>query len=97
MLKINWSKRAQKEFNDTIIYWIERNKSDSYSKKLIKEVEKKQDFLLINPHSGTPVNYKSVFKIQVLKHFSLIFDLKDDEIKILSFWDNRRNPDNLEI
>lgn len=97
MPKIKWSLKAQRELNSTIIYWNKRNKSETYSKKILKEVEKKQDFLERNPNSGTPLNYKSVFKIQVLKFFSLVYELSIEEIRIVSFWDNRRNPENLEI
>ena len=97
MPKIKWSSKAQRELNNTLIYWSERNKSETYSKKILKEVEKKQDFLERNPNSGTPLNYKSVFKVQILKFFSLVYELTIDEIKIISFWDNRRNPENLEI
>ena len=97
MLKIIWSSTAQKELNNTILYWSERNKSDTYSRKILKEVGKKEEFLLKNPNSGTPLNYRSAFKVQLLKYFSLVFQLKNEEIRIISFWDNRRNPENLEI
>lgn len=97
MLKIIWSSTAQKELNNTILYWSERNKSNTYSKKILKEVGKKEEFLLKNPTSGTPLNYRSAFKVQLLKYFSLVFQLKNEEIRIISFWDNRRNPENLEI
>lgn len=97
MPEIKWSQKAQKELNNTLIDWCERNKSEAFSMKILKEVNIKQDFLERNPNSGIPVNYKSVFKIQVLKFFSLVYEVKKDEIRILSFWDNRRNPENLEI
>ena len=97
MLKIIWSSRAQKELNSTILYWNEHNKSNTYSKKILKEIGKKEEFLLKNPNSGTPLNYRSLFKVQLLKYFSLVFQLKNEEIQIISFWDNRRNPENLEI
>ena len=97
MFQISWTKKAEAQLRNTLLYWNEHNKSTSYSKKLAKEVNKKQDFLINNPNSGTPVNYNSVFKIQILKEFSLIYKMEKQNITIIAFWDNRRNPDNLEL
>eukprot|EP01041_Mallomonas_annulata_P038721 gene38721-62279_t len=38
-LKILWSKSSEKEFIKTLIFWIEHNKSNSYSIKLFQEIE----------------------------------------------------------
>jgi len=97
MFQIKWTKKAELQLSSTLLYWNEHNKSTSYSKKLAKEISKKQDFLLNNPNSGTPVNYKSVFKVQILKVFSIIYKIEKQNITIIAFWDNRRNPDNLEV
>lgn len=97
MFPVKWTKSAVLDQAATLLYWNEHNKSNTYSKKILKEVGKKEEFLLKNFNSGTPLNYRSMFKVQLLKYFSLVFHLKNEEIQIISFWDNRRNPENLEI
>ena len=97
MFQITWTQKAEKQLNQTLLYWNNRNKSNSYSKKLLKEIKKTEIYLTENPNSGITIGYNSVLKISVLRVFSIIYKLKEKQIMILAFWDNRRNPDNLEL
>lgn len=60
-------------------------------------MEKKEKHILQNPHSGIPTNFYQTYKIQVLKYFSIYYQVFGNEIEIVAFWDNRRNPDYLEL
>ena len=97
MFQITWTQKAEKQLIQTLIYWNNRNKSNSYSKKLLKEVKKREIYLAENPNSGMAIGYELVLKISVLRVFSLVYKLKEEQIIILAFWDNRRNPDHLEL
>lgn len=79
------------------MFWKEHNKSRTYSEKLIQDVEKKIMYLIHHPNSGIATNFHNTFKIPVLKYFSLYYRLSGHTIEIIAFWDNRRNPDNLEL
>jgi hypothetical protein len=48
---------------------------------------------LIYPYSKTSDTYKSV----VVEQVSLFYRIKQNEIELLTFWDNRRNPANLHL
>ncbi|MGC4129550.1 MAG: type II toxin-antitoxin system RelE/ParE family toxin [Bergeyella sp.] len=97
MYKIIWSERAENEYYDTLIYWNYHNRSATYSEKLIAEVEEKETLISANPLLGKPHQYKNVRSIKILKHFSLIYQIIENEIFIVSFWDNRRNPEDLKL
>jgi hypothetical protein len=46
MFKIIWSHHAECDYIDILEYWINHNKSNKYSAKLINEVEKKKSLFL---------------------------------------------------
>lgn len=97
MFEIIWSQTAQKELNKSLIYWEERNKWDASSQKIFDGVNHIQDLLLKNSDSGFLINYKPICKIQKLNFFSLIYQVEGMKVKIIAFWDNRINPENLNI
>ena len=63
----------------------------------MEEVEKKEDLISENPFTGTPSEIENVKSVLVDRNFSIYYKINDDTIEILSFWDNRRNPENLEL
>jgi plasmid stabilization system protein ParE len=99
MFKIKWTKDALLAQSDILKFWTEHNDSNLYSIKLSKEVKNKITLISKNPSSGKVSKFLGVRYVLILKHFSLYYRIKEDkkEIEILSFWDNRRNPENLEL
>ena len=97
MHQIIWATRAENDYYDTLIYWTKRNKSNSFSNKLITEVDKKLNVILQNPESGLATNIPGTHKVNFLKYFSIYYQVSEKYIAIVSFWDNRRNPEKLEI
>ena len=97
MHQIIWAMRAENDYYETLIYWTKRNKSNSFSNKLIAEVDKKLKVILQNPTSGLATNIQGTNKINFLKYFSIYYQVSEKYIEIVSFWDNRRNPEKLEI
>ncbi len=97
MHQIIWATRAEDDYYETLIYWTKRNKSNSFSNKLIIEVDNKLKVILQNPKSGLATNIQGTHKINFLKYFSIYYQVSEKYIEIVSFWDNRRNPEKLEI
>ncbi len=97
MFQIIWSDEAEVDYIETLNYWIENNQSDKYALKLMEEVEKKEDLISENPFTGTPSEIENVKSVLIDRNFSIYYKINDDTIEILSFWDNRRNPENLEL
>ncbi|MDO5665899.1 MAG: type II toxin-antitoxin system RelE/ParE family toxin [Bacteroidia bacterium] len=98
MYKIVWGHTAEKDYLSTLDFWITNNQSSNYSLKLMDEVEKIEDYIVLNPFMGTPIDmYPSVRKMQVMQHYSLIYKIDEHILHIIAFWDNRRNPADLII
>ena len=98
MWELEWTPQAEIQYYDILSYWVEHNGSNSYSMKIMKEVEKSEDLLMYNPFIGQEhylsSPYTKIRRLLVLKHFSIIYRITD-KIEILSFWDNRNDPKKL--
>lgn len=94
MRKIEWTNRAKTEFDNTFNFWINHNKSDSYSEKLLDETLRKINIIAENPFVGEVVSRNSR-RVLVLENFSIVYRTTNNTIKINAFFDNRRNPNSL--
>lgn len=90
-LKIRWSTRAKADFNDIQAYL--------YEYWTVKEVEKfvnKTNSILTiisyQPLAFRSSSYKHIRKAVVTKHNSVFYLIRETEVYILSFWDNRMDP-----
>lgn len=94
--KIIWSQRALNEFNEILEYWAEKNQSDTYSKKLaaqiIKSVEKIGKFIYIGKETED-----DKARVYLSGNYSVFYEIIKEGIVILCIWDNRRNPDTLNL
>ncbi len=92
---IVWSSRAEREYLSIIAYWNNRNQSTLYSEKLIREVQRKEKYILKNA-STLAVSYEGELRrTLVFRHFSIIYKITENDIYVVSFWDNRKNPGSL--
>ncbi|TDX84318.1 type II toxin-antitoxin system RelE/ParE family toxin [Epilithonimonas xixisoli] len=92
MRKVEWTNRANKEFDHTFNYWINHNKSDIYSQKLLDETLRKVNLIVENPKIGAENKKNKLRRVLVLDNFSLTYKFSKNNIQIVSFFDNRRNP-----
>lgn len=97
MLQIRWTKSALHKQERILKFWINHNSSDAYSKKLKEEINLKEKQICKYPEMGSNSEIRNVKYVLILKHFSLFYRVKLDFIEVVAFWDNRRNPNNLEI
>ncbi|PZU88738.1 MAG: hypothetical protein DI529_05130 [Chryseobacterium sp.] len=91
-MKVTWTLRAKKELDDTCNFWINKNKSNFYSDKLLNETLRKINLIIENPTIGLESKKSKLRRVLVLEKFSLIYKLSKNNIQIVSFFDNRRNP-----
>jgi len=94
-MKIIWSLRASKELDQTFNYWINKNKSNSYSNKIIDETLRKINLIIENPKIGIESKKSRLRRVLILDNFSLSYKLSKNKIHIVSFFDNRRDPNAL--
>ncbi len=90
--KIVWSNRAKKRLYGILDFYIERNKSKSYSIKLFKLLNKEVKILLKYPDLGLKTTEESVRGL-IIDTYIIYYEVTDDKIIIHTIWDCRQNPD----
>lgn len=94
MVRIVWSKNAKEEIESIFEYWNNRNNSTRYSQKIKSQINLALNLILHQSKIGLPSNISGVRMKLILKNYYLIYQLKDDELHVLQFWDVRQNPIN---
>lgn len=90
--KIIWSANAKADKIEILDYWIKRNKSNTYSKKLNLLFREAINLVAKNPTIGH-VTIKENVRVKIVKQFLIIYEITEDSINIHSIFDNRRNPE----
>ena len=76
--QIIWAPKAELEYLSTLDFWIEHNKSSTYSQKIITEVEAAEKRIIQFPFSN-PVVYqtsqKEIRRVIILYNFSLFYEI----------------------
>lgn len=93
-LKLFWTEAAIVQRHSIFNYWNKRTHNSSYSKKLKSKIKEKTELLKSNPFIGKEVGFEEI-RCLPMDNFSLFYILNQDNIFILSFWDNRQNPKSL--
>ena len=89
--EVIWTETAARQRREILIYWRERNNSASYSEKLIKLIQKKINLIVRYPEYGKNVLFTDT-KTSAMGHYSIYYKVRDDEIIITAFLDNRQDP-----
>ena len=90
--QIIWSFRADKELRTILEFYYTRHGNNNYSFKLLCEIEDLLNILSKNEFIGRLTENK-VTRVLVMKVYLIFYEINDDQIEILSFWDNRQNDD----
>lgn len=87
MLKIIWSPQASENYLEQLSNWITHNKSSDYSLKIIAEVEKFEEIILLNPLIGREIEQiPDVRMVLILRRFYLYYRVnKKGAIEIVEF------------
>lgn len=89
-----WTRTADLQFVGILEYWVRKNKSNSYSKKLMKLVFKRTKQIAESPFIFKSTDYKDI-RVASLGNFSIFYRVTEEQIIVTSFWDNRQNPKKL--
>ncbi len=93
--QIIWSLRAQSDRKKILEYWRNRNKSNTYSKKLDRKFREALNIIRGYPRIGKPTDDLSV-RVKLVKEYLLIYEETQDCILLLTIWDSRQDPKKLE-
>ncbi len=89
-----WTRTADLQFIGILEYWVKKNKSITYSKKLVKLVSERTKQIAEKPLIYKATDFKDI-RVASLGNFSIYYKLSNDQIIVTSFWDNRQDPKRL--
>ncbi|MGB1040821.1 MAG: type II toxin-antitoxin system RelE/ParE family toxin [Flavobacteriales bacterium] len=88
--KIIWSDSAKIEFRAILEFYAERNGSINYSNKILIEVQDLLQTLSMNSKIGRMTSNNKT-RVIPLKVYLIFYELNENRIEIVSFWDNRQD------
>lgn len=88
---IIWTKTADIQFVGVLEYWVKRNKSKRYSKKLIQLVADRTNQIAESPYLYKATDFNDI-RVASLRNFSVYYKITEASIIISAFWDNRQDP-----
>ena len=89
--KIEWSIEARLDLIDILEFYINRNSSNSYSKKLNSKINRSLKLITNNPLIGLKSQIESV-RALITGDYQIIYEISDNIILIVMIWDCRRDP-----
>ncbi|WP_373398405.1 type II toxin-antitoxin system RelE/ParE family toxin [Algoriphagus halophilus] len=89
-----WTKTADLQLVGVLEYWVNRNKSTSFSKKLVRLVSKRTKEISEQPFIYKSIDFKEI-RVASLVNFNIYYKITDSQIIIMAFWDNRQDPKKL--
>ncbi len=91
-LKIEWSPEAKHDLFDILGFYIHRNGSSTYSKKLNSKIQKSVLRISKHPQLGMKTNRPSVRSL-ITDEYQIVYEIFDQLVLIVMIWDCRRNPE----
>jgi plasmid stabilization system protein ParE len=96
MLNIIWSENAVEDVLENIDYLEKR-----WTKKEVDKFSEKIDAVLEQLSKGNlifkPSGYKNTYEVPIVKQITLYYKIQDNDILLIRFWNNYRDPNNLVI
>ena len=93
--RLKWSILAKIQRQEILQYWIERNKSKTYSRKLNVLFNQYALLILKYPEIGIEIPNLNCRK-RLIRDFYFIYKISDKQIEIITIWDTRQNPEKLQ-
>jgi plasmid stabilization system protein ParE len=91
-LKIFWSKKADDKF-DKICEYLEEEWGIGSVKIFVKKVYDFLDILVEFPEIGTVENKSlNILGFVIVKQITIFYQIRENKIVILNFYDNRQKP-----
>ena len=72
--KVVWSERAQKEKLKILDFWIQQNKSTSYSEKLNSVIEETLEFLKNHPEIGRKTDIGEDIRMKFIGDYEVFYN-----------------------
>lgn len=89
-----WTKVSEIQLKEILQYFVQRNKSAQYSRKLYRKFKAELRTAAKNPHLGLQTKLEGIRGL-IIEDYILFYEILEDKIVVLKVWDCRQNPDNL--
>lgn len=93
-MRIRWTTTALVQINAICDFWTAHNQSTGYAFKIIKQSDKALTSVKKNP-KAFPFFPNTEYRKIAMEDFSIIYSIRNEEILVLAFWDNRQSPKRL--
>lgn len=94
--EIEWTRSSILDRLEIYRYWIENNKSETYSKKLETLFNQASRLIAEFPKIGTETDFPDL-RVKIIRSYKLFYLDQPDKIQIVRVWDTRQNPGNLKF
>lgn len=92
--KIIWSAHASDQLKTVLDFYTLKNGNINYSLKILNEIEDLLKVLSANDSIGRLTSNKMT-RVIPMKVYLIFYEINKNQIKIVSFWDNRQNKNKL--
>jgi len=89
--RVTWTEDADREKEEILHYWTQRNRSKTYSRKLNLEMKAAVKNIGFFPNIGKTTQVEDV-RVLMVGNYSIYYHTGVETIHILSVIDGRRNP-----
>ena len=91
--KIKWTKSASKSFDKTVSY-LQQEWSEKTAEKFVQKVNTFLINLIHYPEIGkVEMEEKGIRGFVLSRHTTVLYRIKNNQIILLQFFDNRQHPD----
>ena len=94
--KLIWSQSALNDMTEIFDYYNKRNKSKTYSTKLLGEFRAIMCLILSSPRMGIKTEDENI-RYVLSGNYALFYEIKSCTIEVLIVWDCRQSPGRLEM
>ena len=90
-LTVFWADEAEETF-DNIVLYIESNWGERHAKKFVQHVQKVLKLISDQPQMYKASVNNNVRQAVISPQTSLYYEIHNEHITLLFFWDNRQEP-----
>jgi toxin YoeB len=95
--KINWTEKANFERKEILEYWINRNKSKTYSIKLNKLFIDTIKLVSEYPAIGRKTDFDENVRLKIVRDYLIFYEYDDTQVKVLAIWDGNRDKQKIKL
>jgi plasmid stabilization system protein ParE len=95
-MQIKWSDEAIADYHQNIDYLL-KEWPENVAIEFVEDVEITIELIKSNPDLYPLTDHKGVRKAVIRKQITMFFEVSNQEIHIIRFWNNYQNPERLKL